>query len=524
MDPPKPRHTHAHADTQLGYAEAYCPSCETSYPTHVETCPEDGARLVHFAAEKADDELTGSVIDGRFEIHERLGSGGMGAVYRAVQTSVGRDVAIKVIHSRLSRERATAKRFLREAKLSSRLSHANTVVAHDFGQSESGMLYLVMELLQGKTLRAVIAGTDGLHLSRVKRIGIQLSDALHAAADLGVVHRDLKPANIMILDRPAGRDRVKVLDFGLAKSLTADGPSTEITKSGALLGTPLYMAPEVIGGEEATPQSDLYALGCILYEMVCGRPPFASGSMSALFAKHLTVTPDALGLDGDPELEALIMALLSKDPADRPSDAADVHARLGGETVLRAPEAGAMAALGNTRARAAFSGAATLPATIPDTPATPTDARQAPAARRGFRIWMAALAAVLVITGGAVLWQRANRTALPAATTPAAIAPAAIMPAAGIDAGTTTSAATAATPDAAPAKPTPSTRASSIKPPARRARRNTRRRRRPARSRSATSPTTSPAATPAATPTAKKPTRKPTGPATTTPPKLDFVD
>ncbi len=321
---------------QEQHTEVYCPSCEQSFPpaASLHSCPHDGTELVQF--ETAPDPMIGHVIDGRFKILHKLGDGGMGTVYRALQTSVGRDVAIKIIKSRCSEHRNAAKRFLREAKLSSRLSHPNIVVIHDFGHSTQGVLYIVMELITGRTLRNVLhdqqqAGTP-MPLSRIIPIGVQFCDALDAAHRANIIHRDLKPANIMLLDHPHDRDHIKVLDFGLAKSLAGDSTTTSLTDSGAIMGTPRYMSPEMIGSDEVDERSDLYSLGCILYAMAAGHPPFSGNSTHEILASHLFTEPKALTASNLGHLPATIASLLAKKPSDRPNSAAQVRELLTGKS------------------------------------------------------------------------------------------------------------------------------------------------------------------------------------------------
>ena len=248
-------------------AEAYCSACDSSFPAELVTCPNDGARLIRLA--DRGDQLLGRVLDGRYQIIDRLGKGGMGVVYRAIQLSVDREVAVKVVDARLAHDLGAAKRFLREARLASRLSQPSVVGVYDFGQTEDGVLYLVMELLRGHTLAAELVGGRRFTLRRAAGIAIQLCDALEAAHTQGIIHRDLKPGNIVVLDDPPGRDLIKVLDFGLAKSLAES--ETKATDTGLVVGTPRYMAPEIILGERPTAQSDLYAVGVILGELATGK-------------------------------------------------------------------------------------------------------------------------------------------------------------------------------------------------------------------------------------------------------------
>ena len=307
--------------TEVNPGEAYCSACNQSFSIETLVCPNDGARLVKLAAER--DELIGRVLEERYEIRAPLGKGGMGTVYRGWQLSVDREVAIKVIHPKLSHDRSAVKRFLREARLASRLSQPNIVNVYDFGQS-SGVLYLVMELLRGHTLASELGQRRRINPRRTVTIAAQLCDALEAAHAQGIVHRDLKPGNIVILDDPPGRDLVKVLDFGLAKSLVQDSGSV-VTNTDALLGTPLYMAPEQIEGKDSDQRADLYSLGCILYEMLAGKPPFVDTVVSAVLARHIGDTAEPLEPSVPRRLRTLVERLLAKKPEERIQTAGEVH-------------------------------------------------------------------------------------------------------------------------------------------------------------------------------------------------------
>lgn len=302
--------------------DLYCPTCERAYVEGAH-CPADGTRLVRIKA--AVDPLLGRNLDGRYTILEKLGQGGMGAVYRGTQHSVGREVAIKVISAHLVADRDAIKRFLREAKLASRLSHPNAVSVLEFGQTDDGLLYLVMELVSGRTLDQVIKREGVLKPERIVRVGTQVCDALEGAHALQIVHRDLKPANIMLLAQ--GRDLVKVLDFGLAKSVAPDQASTTMTNAGALLGTPAFMPPELALGGACDHRADLYSLGVILFLLGTGRLPFSSESPHELIAMH--GTEPAPPMTGVPtELAAVVDRLLAKDPGQRFQSAADTREAL----------------------------------------------------------------------------------------------------------------------------------------------------------------------------------------------------
>ncbi len=272
-----------------------------------------------------DDPLVGKILNGRFKILEPLGVGGMGKVYRAIQLPLERVVAVKVLSPNFeqSRDPGFQKRFLREASLTSKLRHPNTVTVIDYGQSEDGILYIAMEFLEGHTLAEVLTRTRQLEYVRAIGITGQVARSLREAHALGVIHRDLKPANVMLIP-DKDQDVVKVLDFGLVKSFVPDGQapqSVEITQSGTFLGSPQYMAPEQ-ARNQSDPRSDVYSLGVLLYQMLTGRPPFLSKDyLEVIFQHHKEPPPPFRQVRPDLEIpgpvEALVMKCLAKDPASR---------------------------------------------------------------------------------------------------------------------------------------------------------------------------------------------------------------
>jgi serine/threonine-protein kinase len=381
--------------------------CEHSF-TDGERCPTDGTKLVRLAARL--DPFLGRELDGQYTILEKLGQGGMGAVYRATQHSVGREVAIKVVNAHLVSEPEAIKRFLREAKLASRLGHPNAVTVIDFGQTDDGVFYLVMELVNGRTLDQVIEAERAFRPERVVRIGAQVCDALEVAHALRIVHRDLKPSNIMLL--ASGRDLVKVLDFGLAKSVAADQTPTTMTGAGALLGTPAFMPPEIALGQPCDGRADLYSLGVVLYLLGSGQLPFQAGSAAELIAMHATEpAPPIQGVP--PGLARVIDRMLAKDPADRYQTAAAAREALEAALDPRypAPISGAAIAAtspslgpfpvdapGAPRDAEPTRDMATLTA-----PPSPLDARPARPRRSRTAIALAAVAALGALAGAALL-------------------------------------------------------------------------------------------------------------------------
>jgi eukaryotic-like serine/threonine-protein kinase len=265
------------------------------------------------------DRLLGRVIADRYRLESRLGVGGMGAVYRARHLLIDRVVAIKILQPERRGEEHFRAWFLREARAVNRINHANIVDINDFGETEDGLAYLVMELLVGEGLSVHIA-RGPMDLAVSLDILEQATAALARAHDLGVVHRDLKPDNIYLISKEGRKNFVKVIDFGLAR-LARDG---RLAAKGAVFGTPEYMSPEQARGEDATPCSDLYSIGVIFFEMLTGRLPFVARDRDGFIESHKHVKPQApesCKKDVDPRASQIIMTLLEKDPAKRFRDA-----------------------------------------------------------------------------------------------------------------------------------------------------------------------------------------------------------
>jgi len=282
-------------------------------------------------AQAAADPLVGRTIaGGRYTITSVLGRGGMGVVYAAVQHPVNRKVALKLIHRELAGERHIIDRFMQEMNLTAAIEHPHTVRLYDVGDLD-GQPFITTEFLEGKTLRDELARVGRMPPARAVAIALQIARALRGAQAHGVVHRDLKPENIMLLDRYGERDYVKVLDFGIARSLHRTGADFR-TGTGAILGTPQYMSPEQCEGKPVDARSDLYALGLITYELCAGAPPFpATPSIPQMLLAHVAQPPPDLATrapDVPPALGRLIMSMLAKSPEGRPADADAVIAAL----------------------------------------------------------------------------------------------------------------------------------------------------------------------------------------------------
>ncbi|HEU5072888.1 MAG TPA: serine/threonine-protein kinase [Polyangiaceae bacterium] len=299
--------------------------------------------------------LIGQLLAGRYRVDALLGTGGMGAVYRAEHVHMKKHVALKVLHREMTVVPEVVSRFEREAVAAARIEHPHVAGAKDFGKLEDGSFYLALEYVEGSSLRQLLK-KERLAPDRVKVILGQIASALAAAHRLGVVHRDLKPENIMLVARNDGADFVKVLDFGIAKLAREETTrEPQLTALGAVFGTPEYMSPEQAMGSAVDAQSDLYSVGVILYEMLAGRTPFAARGMLAVLAAHMTETPPALPGDVHPELARLAKDLLEKRPEARPTAQLLSERLLGAPTAPSSPGATAQAQRGLTeRAHASY--------------------------------------------------------------------------------------------------------------------------------------------------------------------------
>ncbi len=298
-----------------------CPRCDSPFVDRSTSCSDCGAPLV--------EDLRGTVLAGRYRLESILGTGAQeSTVWKAFQVSFERAVAVKLMPGG---DNTAQERFARGAKIASRLNHQNTTTVHDYGRTEDGKVYLVMELLTGRTLRQELKKGEGMPVDRAVHVASQVLRALEDAHAHSVVHRDLKPDNLFLMERAGDPDFVKVLDFGIAKFFAepppgeapaADTIDGQITRGWQLCGTPLYMAPEQISGEAVGAYTDIYALGVVLYQMLLGRVPFRAKTQYAVLSQHLrdppppfaTVRPD---LDVPEALERVVMKSLSKDRGER---------------------------------------------------------------------------------------------------------------------------------------------------------------------------------------------------------------
>jgi eukaryotic-like serine/threonine-protein kinase len=266
--------------------------------------------------------LVGQVVADRYRIVELLGRGGMGAVYRADHVHIRKSFALKVLHRELTHHAEAVKRFEREAIAAARIDHPNVATAIDFGRLESGAFFLVLDYVQGQSLRRLLEDEQQLPELRALRIARQIASALAAAHAAGIVHRDLKPDNVMLVEAGTESDFVKVLDFGIAKLRTEDiADEPAITRFGTVFGTPEYMSPEQALGQTVDVRSDLYTLGIMLYEMLVGKTPFADEQLVIILTRQMTEPPAPLPDTVSTETRQLVMQLLEKQPDGRPATA-----------------------------------------------------------------------------------------------------------------------------------------------------------------------------------------------------------
>ncbi len=300
-----------------------CPKCSARYDAGATFCQKDGATLRLLEEEK--DPRIGQLLLDQFRIEEKIGAGGMGAVYRARQVTVGRDVAIKILHPDLASNADAVRRFQREARISVALDHPNVVRVFLFGQLPDGSLYLVMELMRGRPLADLLRIEPRLPIQRVLYILTQVADGVGEAHEQGIVHRDVKPENIFLVAKGRDQDYAKVLDFGIARILKPE-EQTVLTQSGLVFGTARYISPEGAAGELTDARSDVYSLGVLAYQMLCGETPFDAPAPVTLLMKHIHEPPIPLrsrpgGAEVPTAIADVVMRSLSKNPEGRYQDA-----------------------------------------------------------------------------------------------------------------------------------------------------------------------------------------------------------
>jgi len=297
-----------------------CLRCGSKFGSRAEYCTHDGSLLV--TDDELADPLLGTVLLEQFRIEEQIGIGGMGTVYRAHQTTVGRDVAIKVLRPELARDEQAVFRFEREARVAISLDHPNLVRVFLSGRLSDGRLYIVMELLEGRSLADELDEHGWPSLERALIMTMKLCAGLGAVHTAGVVHRDIKPENIYLVRRGRDTDFVKLVDFGIARVLQAEGIGPATTQSGRVFGTATYISPEAATGEETDQRSDIYSLGVLTYQLLTGELPFEGKTAGAVLMQHVHQDPPLLqtkgrGAEVPDDVARVVMRSLSKDPDAR---------------------------------------------------------------------------------------------------------------------------------------------------------------------------------------------------------------
>lgn len=304
---------------------ARCPKCEKQFDASIASCPDDQTELVIV------DRLVGQVLDGKYKIVEYLGAGGMSTVYKAQHIVLDKILALKLLQPHLLGNARFVQRFQREAQAMARMQHPNLLTVHECGFLE-GVPFLLLDFISGSSLETLLEQRKKLSVGQMTAIVLQICDGLINAHDNGVVHRDIKPGNIMISENIKGRELVKVVDFGLAKMIETDKNKAEqkVSRAGNSVGSPLYMAPEQCVGDPADARSDIYALGCVMYECLTGDPPLFGDSVLETFNKVMNEVPKPLSelAEVPEELNSLVMKCLEKRPDARPSSVLEVRTQL----------------------------------------------------------------------------------------------------------------------------------------------------------------------------------------------------
>ncbi len=306
-------------------ARRLCLICDGRFDKDLLNCPEDGSQLVFITPTPSKfDKVPG------YQIQGEVGAGNSGKVYKAVSDLSSQIVAIKVLHQSLIDNLEMVSRFKKEAELSSRLTSPNTVAVKHFGILNDGRPFMVMDYIEGTCAGTIIEQSGAMSLDRALPIFIQVAAGLAHAHEVGIMHRDIKPQNIMLIEQDSQQDFVKIIDFGIAKQMHSD-TSMALTITGEAVGTPVYMSPEQCLASDVDHRTDIYSLGCVMYEMLTARLVFAANSPVALMTKHVQEAPSPMGLIPSPaavEIEKIILKCLAKKPDERYKDAYELKADL----------------------------------------------------------------------------------------------------------------------------------------------------------------------------------------------------
>ena len=403
-----------------------CPQCGSEYDTADRFCPKDGAPL---RPKVSGDPMIGRVIADRYLILARLGEGGMGRVYVAEHVKMNRQCAIKVMSATLMNDAESTTRFAREASNAARILHPNVAAVFDYGEADR-TVYLVMEYVDGESLSSLLAREGALDPRRAIDIGRQIADGLTAAHELGIVHRDLKPDNVIIATKRDGREIAKVVDFGIAKAVS-DSPQDALTRSGLVIGTPEYMSPEQLLGDPVDARADIYALGCMLYQMLTGLQPFDADTREQMIRRRLTEPPPHVQAARPAiprRLDTMIAHMLARSPNERLASAAEVSAGLDPALALAGWDSSTVArgpVIRSPRAAPTVIRESVDPGMQPTMPITMTQASASPR-----RIVIGAALGVAVMFGGLFVWSqmqlRQVKSAAPA-TPPAGLTTAPVV-------------------------------------------------------------------------------------------------
>lgn len=292
-----------------------CPECGISYGLDSQECGDDGTAL---QLAKLDPAI-GAIFGERYEVEAVIGSGGMSTVYRAKHKLMNKLVAIKLLDPRLVRQKTAVKRFQLEAQAASRLKHPNVIIVHDFGITPDDQPYMIMDYLTGRSLMDMLDEKPQVQPARARKLFIQVASGLNHAHKCGVVHRDVKPNNIIIDIDHNGEEAVKIVDFGIAKVASdSANPQERLTRAGEFFGTTMYMSPEQCKGKDVDHRSDIYSLGCVMFESLTGLPPFEGENDFDTIQMHISAIPPTFGerrpdLQIPPQFEGIVRKALEKD-------------------------------------------------------------------------------------------------------------------------------------------------------------------------------------------------------------------